>query len=260
MSWGRTGEKLAFWSSKNVPAGPVPIAKHPCPQQREDAQDQALPLPGRWGGVGVGGSCQEGAWQGDSHCWLLLQAEHKQQLHAARPPKCPGLEMQIIGGGGLGGSVTRTRDSSFASGCRRGITNSSACYCERGAQWLLQMMPCPVPAFAPRSHAVGAQLSGGDPRALPCSLGRRGCIPGGEKLRGAGFSYTRLQGDGEDVPWVPEASRKVAAGKAAPCLPRDAGAPLPRSSRCAAAPIPPSPACRSTRDAGVPGACLAPGC
>lgn len=203
-----------------------------------------------------------GAWQGDSHCWLLLQAERKLQLHAERPLECPGLGMQMTAGwgGGIGvrGGHGTPRSLRGAGG---GITNSSACYCERGAQRLLQMMSCPVPASAPRSHAVGAQLSGGDPRALPCSLGRRGCIPRRGKASGSGILlHPPARGRDIPVPWVPEASRKVDVGKAAPCSSRDAGAPLPRSSRCAAAPIPPSPACRSTRHADVPGACRAPGC
>lgn len=90
-------------------------------------------------------------------------------------------------------------------GVQEGVITDSLGLCyEQAAQRLLQMMTCPVPASAPGSHAVAAKLSRGNPRALPCTLGkRRRCTPAGGRLRGEGFSYIPLLRDREEYPCAP---------------------------------------------------------
>lgn len=157
------------------------------------------------GGAGV---CQAGSGEngrGIPTTGCSLQAEHKLLLHAERPPKCSGLEMDMTG------------DSLLASGAGEGD----------------YQQPSAVPASTPRSHAARAKLSRGT--SVLRSPGRGNTAPGGGRLRGEGLPYTRPQKHGEECPCAPAPSSIPGCG----C--RHGGSPLTPGCRCLASPL--IPAC-----------------
>lgn len=128
------------------------------------------------------------------------------------------------------------------------ITDSSGLYYEQAAQRLLQMMTCPVPASAPGSHAVAAKLSGGNPRALLCTLGkRRRCSPRGRKASGRGiFLHPSPEGPG-GVSLCPGSQQHPGMWLLARWLPAHPGMSVPRFPAHPDVPLPASlltPACR----------------
>lgn len=241
QDWG--GRCLLSGQQKVLVRSPVPIAECPCTHRPEDAQDQAFPLA-------VGEVCQAGSGEdgrGIPSAGCSPQAEDNLLLYTERPLKRPGLGMQMTGG------------LPALFGVQKGvITNSSGFYCERAAQRLLQMVPCPVPAAAPRSQAVGASLCRGPPR--PARLPGEGEMhPAvGGRLRGEetplhppaeGWKGISLCPGSQQHPGVRVLARRLPAhpGMSVPRFPAHAGVPLPPSLlspayRCSGCPL--TPGCR----------------